>query len=114
MSQPAPNQGAKRKYQAGVSTDGKSSATLVRTDGNYYPGQNVALNELGLPLKMARIAVDHSQSRGRDHHPRLPNTGCPMSSNFGAPLNAMNRLQEGHQDEITPRSMVSAMLWDQA
>ncbi|KAK7958318.1 hypothetical protein PG996_010243 [Apiospora saccharicola] len=113
MSQPAPNQGAIRKYQPGQSTDGKSSATLQRYDGKYYQGEDVDLNELGPRLKLARIAVDHSASKGRDHHPRLPNTGCPMPSNFGVPLNAMNRLQEGHQDEITPRSMVSAMLWDQ-
>ncbi|KAK7927164.1 hypothetical protein PG985_004162 [Apiospora marii] len=111
---PAPNPPAKRKYQAGLSTDGRSSATLPRTDGRYDPGQDVDMDELGPRLKLARIAIDHRQSQGRDHHPRLPNTGCPMPSNFGVPLNAMNRLQEGHQDEITPRSMVSAMLWDQA
>ena len=114
MSQPAPNPAPKRKYQAGLSTDGRSSATLPRTNGRYYQGQDVDLSELAPRLKLARIAVDHSQSQGRDHHPRLRNAGCPLPSNFGVPLNAMNRLQEGHQDEITPRSMVSAMLWDQA
>ncbi|KAK8127604.1 hypothetical protein PG984_008712 [Apiospora sp. TS-2023a] len=46
MSQPAPNQGAKRKYQPGQSTDGKSSATLQRYDGEHYQGEDVDLNEL--------------------------------------------------------------------
>ncbi|KAK8080551.1 hypothetical protein PG997_008369 [Apiospora hydei] len=120
MSQPAKKKkGVKRKYEAGLPTEGKSSARSRAEDGKdqpgqYQPGRDVPLNELVPRLKIARIAIDHSQSQRNDHHPRLANAGCPRPSNFAVSLNAMNRLQERWGDQITPRSMVSALLWEQA
>ncbi|KAK8051981.1 hypothetical protein PG993_003366 [Apiospora rasikravindrae] len=116
MSQPAKKKkGVKRKYEAGLPEDGKHSAWSTKEDyGKYATGEDVPLDELVPRLKIARIAIDHSQSQGNDHHPRLANAGCPRLSNFAVPLNAMNRLQEASNDQITTRSMVSALLGEQA
>ncbi|KAK7956204.1 uncharacterized protein PG986_005426 [Apiospora aurea] len=114
-SQFSKHESTREKEEGGeLPTEGKSSATSHPKDGKYQSGQDVPLDELVPRLKLARIAIDHSQRQRNDHHPRLANAGCPRPSNFAVPLNAMNRLQEGFAEQITPRSMVSALLWEQA
>ncbi|KAK8106056.1 hypothetical protein PG999_009415 [Apiospora kogelbergensis] len=105
------------KLASGRPADGQSSAALrtsVPWGGPYYQGKDVSVVNLAPQYKRARIGADRDASWVDDHHPDLRNRGCPRPNNFIIPINSMNRLQENRQDQITPRSLVSAMLWDQA
>ncbi|KAK8868084.1 hypothetical protein PGQ11_006662 [Apiospora arundinis] len=106
--------GQKRKLVSGVPTDGVSSATLHTANGNLYQGQDIDFEGLAPRYKRARIGIDRDPAVVDDHHPDLDNRGCPGPNNFVVPLHSMNRLQENREDHITPRSLVSALLWEQA
>ncbi|KAI0132537.1 hypothetical protein BJ170DRAFT_592488 [Xylariales sp. AK1849] len=76
-------------------------------------GQDIPLAALHPRRHPCRIAVDRlMDATHNDHNAGSQPLGCPDMRHFIVPVNGMNRLQERRRDQITPRTMVSALLWE--